>query len=121
MAHFAEISEDNVVLRVLVVPDHQEHRGEEFLANDLKLGGRWVQTSYNSNIRGNFAAVGSHYDEVKDIFIEPKVYDSWVLGDDGKWHPPVPMPEGEPWMWDEDLLKWRHPGDNSHLAGYDVE
>ena len=47
MAHFAELDENNVVTQVLVVPDEQEHRGEDFLANDLGLGGRWVQTSYN--------------------------------------------------------------------------
>ena len=47
MAHFAQIDENNVVTQVLVVPDEQEHRGEDFLANDLGLGGRWVQTSYN--------------------------------------------------------------------------
>lgn len=49
MAHFAEIDPDtNIVLRVLVVPDDEEHRGQEFLADDLGLGGTWLQTSYNT-------------------------------------------------------------------------
>jgi len=49
MAHFAEIDNTNKVLRVLVVDNAQEERGQEFLANDLGLGGTWVQTSYNAN------------------------------------------------------------------------
>ena len=48
MSHFAEIDENNIVLRVLVVPDAQEHRGNEFLSMDLGLGGRWYKTSYNT-------------------------------------------------------------------------
>jgi hypothetical protein len=70
MAHFAEIDSDNKVLRVLVVDNSQEHRGQEFLAEDLGLGGTWIQTSYNSNIRGKFAGIGDRYDEDKDEFIE---------------------------------------------------
>lgn len=73
MAHFAEIDEDNKVVRVLVVDNSQEHRGEDFLAQDLGLGGKWVQTSYNNNFRGKFAGIGDFYDEKKDIFITPKL------------------------------------------------
>lgn len=68
MAHFAEIDSNNVVLRVLVVADEHEHRGQEFLANDCNLGGTWIQTSYNGNIRGKFAAIGDIYDETDDEF-----------------------------------------------------
>lgn len=71
MAHFAEIDSNNIVLRVLVVADKHEHRGQEFLANDCGLGGTWVQTSYNANIRGKFAGVGDIYDEVNDEFYKP--------------------------------------------------
>lgn len=71
MAHFAEIDDNNIVTRVLVVPDEQEHRGQDFLANDLKLGGRWVQTSYNNRIRGRFAGIGYTYDEQADEFVAP--------------------------------------------------
>jgi hypothetical protein len=73
MAHFAEIDSNNVVLRVLVVADEQEHRGQEFLANDCNLGGTWIQTSYNANIRGKFAGIGDIYDEVNDEFYSPVV------------------------------------------------
>lgn len=69
MAHFAEINAENKVVRVLVVPDNQEHRGQEYLADDLDLGGRWIQTSYNNNIRGKFAGVGDTYDDEADLFI----------------------------------------------------
>ena len=58
MAHFAEIDENNKVIRVLVVDNSQEHRGQEFLAVDLKLGGTWIQTSYNNNFRKKFAEIG---------------------------------------------------------------
>ena len=71
MAHFAEINENNVVIRVLVVDNSQEHRGQEFLANDLGLGGTWIQTSYNGNIRGKYAAIGDVYDQEADVFISP--------------------------------------------------
>ena len=71
MAHFAEIDSNNVVVRVLVVADDQEQRGQEFLANDCNLGGNWIQTSYNGNIRGKFAGVGDVYDEVSDEFYTP--------------------------------------------------
>ena len=55
MAHFAEIDENGIVKQVLVVPDQQEHRGQEYLADDIGLGGRWIQTSYNGSIRKRFA------------------------------------------------------------------
>lgn len=71
MAHFAEIDSNNVVLRVLVVADEHEHRGQEFLANDCALGGTWIQTSYNANIRGKFAGIGDIYDEVNNEFYTP--------------------------------------------------
>ena len=72
MAHFAEIDSNNIVLRVLVVADEHEHRGQEFLAEDCGLGGTWIQTSYNSNIRGTFAGIGHIYDEVNDEFYAPE-------------------------------------------------
>lgn len=73
MAHFAEIDNTNKVLRVLVVDNEQEHRGQEFLAEDCGLGGTWIQTSYNGNIRGKFAGTGDIYDPIEDVFISPVV------------------------------------------------
>ena len=72
MAHFAEIDENNIVTRVLVVGDDQEHRGQEFLANDLGLGGFWIQTSYNNRIRKNYAGIGFQFDPTRDAFIPPQ-------------------------------------------------
>jgi hypothetical protein len=72
MAHFAEIDNTNKVLRVLVVDNAQEHRGQEFLAEDLNLGGIWIQTSYNNNFRGKFAGIGDIYDPIEDIFYTPQ-------------------------------------------------
>lgn len=62
MAHFAEINSDNKVIRVLVVPNEQESNGQEYLANELGLGGTWVQTSYNANFGGKFAGTGDTWD-----------------------------------------------------------
>lgn len=69
MAHFAELDENNKVIRVLVVDNSQEHRGQDFLAVDCGLGGRWIQTSYNEKFRKKFAGIGDFYDPIQDIFI----------------------------------------------------
>jgi len=71
MAHFARIENDNTVSRVVVVDNEMEYRGQEFLAIDLGLGGRWVQTSYNANFRGKFAAIGDTYDQLNNVFVAP--------------------------------------------------
>jgi hypothetical protein len=81
MAHFAEVA-DGIVVQVLVVPDAQEHRGQEFLADDLGLGGTWVQTSYNNNIRKNYAGIGMSYDSGRDAFIPPKCHDVATLDEE---------------------------------------
>ena len=95
MAHFAEIDETNTVVRVLVVPDEQEHRGQEFLADDLGLGGTWVQTSYNHNIRKQYAGIGFTYNAEADVFITPQPFPSWLLDENHDWQPPVPKPEDD--------------------------
>ena len=89
MSHFAEIDENNVVLRVLVVPDAQEHRGNEFLSMDLGLGGRWYKTSFNTiggvhklggtPYRKNFAGIGYTFDRNRQAFIPPKCHEEAVL------------------------------------------
>jgi hypothetical protein len=73
MAHFARIDENNIVTEVVVVSNEIEHRGQEFLAIDLGLGGRWIQTSYNNNFRGKFAGVGDTFDEINDVFVAPVI------------------------------------------------
>ena len=106
MAHFAELDNNNMVLRVLVVPDEQEHRGQQFLADDLNLGGRWIQTSYNGNIRGRFAGPGYNYDPTLDIFISPQPASWYVLDGNHDWFCPTHLnpSTGEPWTPDELLL-----------------
>jgi hypothetical protein len=71
MSHFAEIDENNTVLRV-VVCDNNDPNGDEGYQWLLdNLGGRWIKTSYNSKIRGKFAGIGDFYDEVNDVFVKP--------------------------------------------------
>jgi len=117
MAHFAEIDESNIVLRVLVVPDDEEHRGDDYLADDLGLDGTWLQTSYRTHagehpdgapLRGNFAGVGYTYDPSKDVFYSPQPYPSWTLDETTfRWEPPVPRPDdGNSYSWDEDTTAW---------------
>lgn len=81
MAHAAEIDENNIVLRVLVVSNEQEHRIQEFLADEIGLGGTWIQTSYNANFRGKYAGIGDFYDSATDTFISPTTDDSANLED----------------------------------------
>jgi len=116
MAHFAEIDENNIVLRVLVTDNNQENEGLDWLEN--RLGGTWVQTSYNTQagehllggppLRKNFAGVGFTYDSKRDAFIPPKPFDSWVLDEDTcLWNAPTPVPEDEKdYAWDEETLSW---------------
>ena len=105
MAHFARI-ENNIVTEVLVVHNDLEHRGADFLANDLGLGGTWIQTSYNNNIRKQYAGIGYSYDPVADVFIAPQPYPSWSLDENYDWQPPTPRPQGDLWRWNEATLTW---------------
>ena len=118
MAHFAEIDENNIVIRVVVVDDSQQHRGQEFLAEDLELGGRWVQTSYNTMggthlkggtpFRKNYAGEGYYFDEERDAFIAPRPAPSWVLNEETCiWEPPVPYPMDKRYYnWSEEKMTW---------------
>jgi hypothetical protein len=108
MAHFAEIDENNIVLRVLVVPDEQEDRGQEYLAVDCNLGGTWIQTSFNGKIRKRFAGPGGTYNQELDAFLTPKPYPSWLFDEnEADWIPPTAKPDaGVDWYWSEDELKW---------------
>ena len=107
MAHFAELDDNNIVLRVIVVSDDNEADGENWCKN--LLGGRWKQTSYNNNIRKNYAAIGFTYDESRDAFIPPQSYPSWTLDETTcKWKAPVDYPsDGKPYKWEESLT-WKN-------------
>jgi hypothetical protein len=106
MAHFAEINNNNTVVRVLVVDNSLEHRGADFLANELGFGGTWIQTSYNNNIRKQYAGIGYTYDVINDVFITPQPFASWSLDKNFDWQPPTPMPTEGNWYWDEPTLSW---------------
>jgi hypothetical protein len=95
MAHFAQLDDNNVVTQVIVVHNNellddgieQEAKGIAFC--ESLLGGRWIQTSYNGNIRKNFAGIGFTYDAQRNAFI-------------------APQPDGEGWTLDENTCVWRH-------------
>jgi hypothetical protein len=106
MSHFAEIDNDNKVLRVLA-GDNNDPAGDEgyqWLIDNL--GGTWIKTSYNNNIRKQYAAIGYFYDEVNDVFIAPQPYPSWSLDGNFDWQPPTPMPNQGRYNWDENTLNW---------------
>lgn len=114
MSHFAELDENNIVKRVIVVSNavitdangnEVESIGIEFCQN--LFGGNWKQTSYNGNFRKNYAGIGYTYDAALDAFISPQPYPSWSLDADCKWQAPVPKPnDGKMYGWDEATLSW---------------
>ena len=110
MAHFAEIDQNNIVLRVIVVSDTLEAQGAEWCHDTF--GGTWVQTSYNGRIRKNYAGIGFTYDPARDAFIPPNPgYPSWTLDEATcQWVPPVPMPTDGMYVWDESTLAWSQIG-----------
>lgn len=107
MAHFAQINELNEVTQVIKIPDEEEHRGAEFIANELKLPGKWLQTSYNNKIRVRYASIGMVYDEALDAFYWKKPFPSWQFNSDTKqFEAPVPRPNDVHMRWDEENQMW---------------
>ena len=114
MAHFAELGEDNIVLRVIVVSNddckdsegnESEAVGAEFCRN--LLGGTWKQTSYNGNMRARYAGIGYKYDSALNAYIAPKPFPSWTLNEvTTEWEAPVARPEEGMYTWDEDGQEW---------------
>ena len=106
MSHFAELDENNVVVRVLVGDNNMPNEGYDWFVENL--GGTWVQTSYNATIRKNYAGIGFTYDEDRDAFIPPKPYESWTLNEETcRWQAPTPYPQdGRLYQWDEDTTSW---------------
>jgi len=111
MAHFAELDNESKVIRIIVVNNSEllvdgiesEEKGIQF-CEDL-LGGTWIQTSYNNNIRKQYAGVGYTYDSVKDQFVLPQPFPSWSLDANNDWQAPEQKPEGD-FYWDESSLSW---------------
>jgi hypothetical protein len=115
MAHFAELDENNIVKQVIVVDNNEllDENGNESEAKGVAFcqslfGGNWVQTSYNGNVRKNYAGIGYLYDEESKAFIQPQPFESWVLNRDiYLWEAPVPRPVDEnSYEWDEASLSW---------------
>jgi hypothetical protein len=71
MSHWAELDKDNKVIRVLVGDNNDPARDEGYQWLLDNLGGTWIKTSYNGNIRYNFAGIGYFYDEEADAFLAP--------------------------------------------------
>jgi hypothetical protein len=117
MAYFAEVGLNNRVLRVIVVSNdvlknsegvETESLGADF-CRDI-YGGTWVQTSYNSSFRKNYASPGDVYDSVRDAFYSPNPpYASWTLEDSTcRYKAPVDAPEdGKAYFWDESVKEWK--------------
>jgi len=115
MAHFAELDENNVVKRIIVVGNtdtsdahgvEKEHIGAAFC--ERLLGGTWKQTSYNGNMRKRYAGIGYTYDASLDAFIAPKPFASWTLNNTtADWEAPVAKPDdGKDYAWNESTLSW---------------
>jgi hypothetical protein len=113
MAHYAFLDENNIVTEVIVGKDEDELLDgltpEEWYGNFR--GQRCIRTSYNNNIRKNFAGIGYIYDEDLDAFIPPKPYESWTVDEElCNWVPPVACPSEQvtdyKYVWDEASLSW---------------
>jgi hypothetical protein len=115
MAHFAELDENNIVLRVIVGVD-EPHDGEAIYQQET--GRVWKQTSYNTHggthhlggtaFRKNYAGIGYTYDAQRDAFYAPQPYPSWILDENTcLWAAPVAHPrDGNTYYWDESAANW---------------
>jgi len=119
MAHYAFIDSNNVVVQVIVGVDENVTQ----LNNGIEVGGSseaWEQfyesqewnaglickrTSYNNNIRKQYAIIGGTYNLEADVFIRPQPFSSWTLNENYDWQPPTPKPEGD-YFWNEEELEW---------------
>ena len=115
MAHFAKIDSNGIVTQVIVVKNdillengvEKEQKGKDFIQK-LFGSGTWVQTSYNGNMRKNYAGIGYTYDSTRDAFIPPKPFVSWTLNESTCiWEAPVDHPtDGTICEWDEENQQW---------------
>lgn len=108
MSHFAQVV-DGIVTQVIVA--------EQDVIDSGAFGTGWIQTSYNTHggqhpegrpLRKNYAGIGFTYDAIKDAFIPPKPYESWVLNNETcLWDSPIPYPnDGNRYLWDESTTSW---------------
>jgi hypothetical protein len=111
MAHFAKLGKGNIIETVEVVSNDiatTEQAGVDFLNKLYNTRDVWKQTSYNNNIRKNFAGVGYSYDQTRDAFIAPKPFNSWILNEETCiWEAPVALPDTENrYNWNEINQNW---------------
>ena len=110
MAHYVFLDENNIVTEVITgrheweevdgITDWEKHYG------DFR-GQKCLRTSYNGNIRFNYAGVGMTYDPIDDAFIAPQPYPSWVLNSKKQWEPPIAYPtDGKFYVWNEEAGEW---------------
>lgn len=111
MAHYAFLDENNMVIQVIVGRDESDivdgiSDWEKYYSEFT--GYKCKRTSYNGNIRKNFAGIRFIYDEEKDAFIPPKPHNSFILNeDDCRWYPPIDCPDdGKDYVWNENILNW---------------
>jgi hypothetical protein len=117
MAYFAKLGTGNIVEKVIsinnsVITDsngiEQEQLGVDFINKLYNTRDVWKQTSYNNNIRKNYAGIGFQYDQSRDAFIAPKPYYSWLLNEDTcRWESPIPYPQdNNEYKWNEQNQSW---------------
>lgn len=101
MAHYARV-EKGIVTQIIVAEQEMIDSGRFGNPSD------WVQTSYNHNIRKNYATIGGRYDRLRDAFIPVKPFASWIFNEDTcRWDPPVAYPQdGKKYAWDEVTQNW---------------
>lgn len=123
MAHYAFINSENIVVKVIVGVDETETQTDTdgtvvggsaeaweafYAAQPWHAGLTCKRTSYNNNIRKQYAGIGFSYDATADVFVSPQPYPSWTLDSNHDWQPPTPKPEdldGE-FTWNESTLSW---------------
>ena len=121
MAYFAKLGTGNIVEQVIsinnsVITDsngiEQEQLGVDFINKLYNTRDVWKQTSYNNNIRKNYAGIGYQYDQTRDAFIAPKPFNSWILNEDTcRWNAPVAKPtieleDNQYYSWNESIINW---------------
>ncbi len=109
MAHYAFLDKNNVVTEVITGIDETESieglDPETWYGNFR--GQTCKRTSYNNNIRKQYAGIGYTYNFENDVFIAPQPFPSWSLDENFDWQPPIQMPEIPGiWSWDEEVKNW---------------
>ena len=110
MAHYAFLDENNIVTEVITGRDEWEEvdgiTDWEQAYSEVR-GQVCKRTSYNGNIRYNYAGIGFTYDPIDDAFIAPQPFPSWILNNAKQWEAPVARPETDKrFLWNDELGEW---------------